>query len=51
MNGRYARDTDTDVWYHYDNPDLSVYKKGAENFINSIGNIDNLISKKLCNTL
>jgi hypothetical protein len=48
MNGQYTKDTEADIWYHYDDPHLFVYKKGVESFMNSIGNIDNLISENLC---
>jgi hypothetical protein len=49
MNGRYTGDTEADIWYYYDNPKLYVYKQGAKSFIELLGNIDNILSNKLCN--
>jgi hypothetical protein len=49
MNGRYTSDSKTDILYHYDNPNLDVYKKGAKSFIEQFGNIDKLLSNKSCN--
>jgi hypothetical protein len=49
MNGRYTGDTEADIWYHYDNPKLYVYKQGAKSFMELLGNIDNILSNKLCN--
>jgi hypothetical protein len=50
MNGRYTGDSEADIWYHYDNPKLYVYKQGAKSFMELLGNIDNILSNKLCNT-
>jgi hypothetical protein len=44
LKGRYTSDSEADIWGHYDNSKLVVYKNGAKSFVDFWGNLDNLLS-------